>query len=240
MEKRFFILSAFLSAFLFCACLKTFAQIPNRLNFDKKIVHYGIRIGYSQAVLNITEKENSPYSDTLYGIGSYYVPGLLVGVLADLRLGEYVNLRLSPGLCLNDRNVEYYFKSNDPKSLTKTQLKTVESVFGDLPLELKIRSKRWINFRPYLLTGMHYSFNLASLRKITNIDDQEKVMQINPNDLQYIVGAGFDFYFRYFKFAIELKMSLGINNLVDNRGDIYTDSIEKMKSRMFFFTLTFE
>ena len=78
-------------------------------------------------------------------------------------------------------------------------------------------------------------------------------MLLKPLDFYYELGAGMDFYLVHFKFAIEFKYSVGLNNMLrtsmTKHGEvivpppedaIFTDSIDKLLSRMFLVTLHFE
>ncbi len=51
---------------------------------------------------------------------------------------------------------------------------------------------------------------------------------------------GFDFYMRYVKFAIELKMSFGITDLKVPDDDLYTRSVDFINTRTFMLGFTFE
>jgi len=54
------------------------------------------------------------------------------------------------------------------------------------------------------------------------------------------VGIGFDFYTTYFKFGTELKMSYGLNDLLIQENNIYTDVIDKITSKISQVSFTFE
>ena len=57
----------------------------------------------------------------------------------------------------------------------------------------------------------------------------------------YTVGVGFDFYFSWFKMAVELKSSFGITDILNrDYQTVYADCIEKMKSQLFYINLTFQ
>ena len=93
--------------------------------------------------------------------------------------------------------------------------------------------------RPYLTAGISYGFDFASLRNNKNNDDQS-IVRLNTSDFRYTAGVGFDFYLRYVKFAIELKMTFGLPNLKIPDDDYYSRAIEKMTSRTFMLGFTFE
>ena len=115
----------------------------------------------------------------------------------------------------------------------------VESVYGELPFELKYKAKRYTNFRPYLIAGGSIGRDIASLFKNKNNSD-ESIIRLNPIDLRYTGGVGFDFFLPYVKFAIELKMSFGLLDLRVNDEDLYTRSTTDLKSRTFMLSFTFE
>ncbi len=215
------------------------ADIPNLLGYDRKRLHFGFLLGYNQMLFDVKLDPNRPVSDTVYGINSYYAPGFNVGIIADLRLFEYANLRFNPGLSFSQKTIEYDLKMGD--AMPEIRKRQIESVYLDVPLELKIRSKRWNEVRPYVLTGIIYSFDLASLRKPqNNINEEDDYAKANPHNFAYTVGVGSDFYLSYFKFAVELKMSFGLSNLFVDESNIYTSRIERITSRLFSFTVTFE
>ena len=115
----------------------------------------------------------------------------------------------------------------------------MESVYGDIPLELKFRAVRWNNFRPYLTAGASYGFDFASLRKNRNQTNQS-IVRLQPHDLRYSMGVGFDVFLRYVKFAIEFKMAFGLVDLKVQDPDIYIRSFDNLKSRTFMLSFTFE
>jgi hypothetical protein len=49
-----------------------------------------------------------------------------------------------------------------------------------------------------------------------------------------------DFYTTFFKFGIELKMSYGLMDILKRQGNIYTLPVEKLSSKLFLLSFTFE
>lgn len=235
------LLKKILFLILFCVAGKSaLAQVPMRANnVDDKTIHFGFLIGYNQMLFDIKMKENHPNREMVLGADSYYSPGFNVGIVSDLRVNRFVNLRLNPGLSFVERSIEFRVQSEEYPLLGRLYEKTAEAVYLDVPLEFKFRSLRWRNFRPYIVAGGKYNFDFASLKNIKP-EEEDEFLRVNPHDVQITGGFGFDFYFQYFKFAIELKMSFGMFNLLAEDNTILTNSIESMKARMFNFTLTFE
>ena len=216
------------------------SQVVNLSNFDRNLLHYGIQIGYSQSKFTIDYTEDADVREVMQGVTSYYNPGFHLAVIGDLKVTPYVNLRMAPGLTLINRSINYYWErgySNAHKNLD--MWRSVESVYGEIPVDLKFRSMRWHNYRPYLTTGISYGFDFASLRNNKNNDDQS-IVRLNTSDFRYTAGVGFDFYLRYVKFAIEIKMSFGLPNLAIPDDDYYSRAINGMTSRTVMVGFTFE
>lgn len=209
-------------------------------SFDNRKLHYGIQVGYTQSKFDLNFSENDTLRQTIMSVTSYYSPGFHINVIGDLRLGDNLNLRLLPGITLISRDMAYSWS----EAYTSTHWKydtrrTVESVYGEIPLELKFRAKRYTDFRPYLTAGASWGFDFASLRKNKNNND-ESIIRLNAIDLRYTAGVGFDFFLRYVKFAIEFKMAFGLLDLKVMDDDYYTKSTDNLYSRTFMLSFTFE
>lgn len=216
------------------------AQVTNLASFDMSKIHYGIQLGYTQSKFDFHCTEDEAIREILQGTTSYYSAGFHIAMIGDLKLTRYLNFRLLPGLTLVTRGLNFAWEenylNNHPGSDTK---RTVESVYGEIPFDFKFRAQRWHNFRPYLTCGASYGFDFASLRNNKNNNDQS-IIRLNTSDLRYTTGVGFDFYLRYVKFALELKMSFGVIDLLIPDDDIYTLSTNSLKSRTFMLGFTFE
>ena len=78
----------------------------------------------------------------------------------------------------------------------------VESVCGELPVDVKFIAIRWGNLEPYLVSGLSYSFDFASLR---NDSDDGSIQSLNAHGLRFSFGWGVDWYTRYLKIGFEFK-----------------------------------
>jgi hypothetical protein len=81
--------------------------------------------------------------------------------------------------------------------------------------------------------------DLASQKK-TSGNKASSTVKLNRNDLSLEAGVGFEFYTTYFKFGTELKMGYGLRNLVIPEDNIYSGSIDKLNSKVFLLSFTFE
>lgn len=235
-----------LKKFLLLLCLLPTAACwgqdrPGHLNtFDSRDFHYGIQVGYTLSKFDLQYTEQDSVRQSILGTTSYYSPGFHINVIGDMRLGDYFNLRLLPGITLVSRDMSYSWSEDYTSTHWKYDTRrTVESVYGEIPLEIKFRAKRYANFRPYVTAGGSFGFDFASLRKNKN-NNEESIIRLNPVDLRYSGGVGFDVFLRYVKFAIELKMAFGIPDLHVEDNDLYTQSVTALRSRTFMLSFTFE
>ncbi len=227
----------FLFALLFVQTVFSQSSPPNLPHYDDKVIHFGATFGYNQLYTDIIEKENRPYVDTIMGFNSNRNSGFLIGFITDLRLGNYFHLRFLPSLNFADRRLNYFLYERDKYTEKNVPF---EVVYLELPLELKIQSKRWRNFRPYLIAGGKYGYDLASIKRKKASPD-EIMMKIDNSELFYTLGVGFDFYLNYFKLGIEIKTSYGVKDiLVHDYHTMYSDVLDKLKSQIFYINLTFE
>ena len=218
------------------------AQDPNEKgnleNYYNETLHFGFTLGVNRANFIIHPAEHFERFDTLKRVQSTPKLGFNLGIVSELRLHKYVTLRFIPNLSFAERNLQFYFEGHD----TITRTKKIESTFLNFPLDLKLRSKRVKNFGAYILGGGAYSLDLASKRKTVNSTGNinEQIVKLKRDDFSYEVGAGAEFYLEYFKFAIEGKLSIGIKNLLIKDNTIYSNSIDKLNSKMFLISITFE
>lgn len=215
-------------------------QTGNLGAFDRQLLHYGIQVGYTQSKFDLRFADDEVMRQTLQGVTSYYEKGFHIAVIGDMRLGKWFNLRALPGVTLVTRNLSYAW---EPGYLATNHIleteRSVESVYGDIPIEIKFRSVRYGNFRPYVTAGGSYGFDFASLRKNKNQTNQS-IVRLQPSDLRYTMGVGFDVFLRYVKFAVELKMNFGFLNLKVDDPDVYISSFDYLRTRTFMLSFTFE
>jgi len=218
------------------------AQDPNErgnlTHYYNEVLHFGFTLGVNRTNFMISPVQHFERFDTLKWVRSSPKFGFNLGIVSELRLHKYLTLRFIPNLSFAERNLQYYFEGHD----TVVRTKTIESTFLNFPLDLKLRSKRVGNFGAYILGGGGYSLDLASKRKVKNdsTDPNEQIVRLKRDDFSYEAGAGVEFYLEYFKFAIELKMTQGVKNLLIKDDTVYSRSIDKLNSRVFLVSITFE
>jgi len=242
---------------LFAATINTNAQRRKVLNlpsYDEDPKHFGFIIGMNHLLFTIKPVDNmsdikwdsdqSPdvFGDSMYvyRITSTPTPGFSVGILANLRLGKYTDLRFIPSLLFGERSLNYnILRYKDGVPLFVEVQKSITSTIIEMPLEFRYKSKRINNVSAYVLGGVKYSLDLASQKK-SNDGTANSTVKLNRNDLSLEVGVGFEFYTTYFKFGTEIKMGYGMRNLIIDEDNIYSGSIDQLRSKIFLLSFTFE
>jgi hypothetical protein len=209
----------------------------NLPNFDYKTIHFGFLLGINKADFIIHPNPELAKLDSVYILESSPQSGFNLGIVSNLRLGEYADLRFIPALAFSTRNLEYTFQSSKGE-IKRT--KAVESTFVNFPLDLKLKSARLNNFRAYLVVGGKYSIDIASQKDVNSTLANEVVVKLRKNDFYYSMGVGFDFYQKYFKFSPELKFNFGLRNLLVRDENVFANSIDRMTSKIIDISFTFE
>jgi hypothetical protein len=212
--------------------------VPNLLKYDNQLFHFGFLIGYNQFDFDIRSKADLSQYDSLMVINTAALSGFNLGIVTNLRLGKYFDLRFIPGLSFGDRVVNYTILYPDQSRLITK--KNIESVYLDLPLLVKLKSSRMHNIRAYVVAGAQYSLDLISAAKKQNNNPREIMLKLYPHDVQAQVGVGIDFYCTHFKFSTEFKMSFGLMNLIVPENNIYAESVQSLKSKMMQISFLFE
>lgn len=212
----------------------------NLPNYDYKQWHFGFTLGGNGMNFISWPVDQIDYNKKVLVIEPVASQGINIGIVANKRLVDYLDLRFVPTLSFGERKLRYEILQD---TTHQKFLKTIESTFIDFPLTLKYKSKRlpsWgKNSRVYVLGGMRYSLDLAS-QKNKKSNNGNVVIKLKPNDFMVTAGFGFDFYFQWFKFGIELQTSFGMVNVLYHENNIFTSNIDKLTSRMTWVTFTFE
>lgn len=239
---------------------KSSAQMDKVLNlptFDHAKFHFGFVLAGNQMLFTLKNKpgfndvkylnEDAPglNYDSLYilSINTDPTPGFTIGIVSNMSIGKFFDLRFVPSLAFGERKINYsLWAYRDSVPAIVDISKPVTSTYVELPLSIKYKSKRMNNVRGYLLGGVKYNIDLASNKKNKEEDAQGKpiYVKLHNHDLLFELGVGFDFYTAYFKFGTEIKMGYGINDLLVREGNIFTNGIERLNSKIFTISFTFE
>lgn len=208
----------------------------NLARYDFKKLHFGFTLGVNELNFNIKKNPNTLTNDTLLTLLSNSQKGFNLGIVSNLRLGKYTDLRFIPTLVFGERHLYYGFV--DSLGLEDIRVKRIESTLIDFPIHVKYKSARYNNFRTYVLAGIKYSLDVASQDKID--DEGQEIVKLKRNDLMGEIGFGIDYYLEYFKFSPQIKLSYGVLNLLSEDETVYTQSIKHLSTNGWLISFTFE
>ena len=212
----------------------------NRLDHDERPYHFGFTLGVNSQNFALRPVEGM-FEDPEFGF-EYVLPekdyGFHIGIVSNLNLTPHMDLRFIPTITFGDRYLEYYWL-DDWQSGTPSAKQDLELTLLEFPLHLKFKSARMNNTRAYVIGGVKYTHDLASIE--LGVGDAI-LARIARNDLHYELGVGLDHYFFYFKFSAEVKASFGLTNLIrpGEEGFLYYNSIDRLNSRSIMISFTFE
>ena len=210
--------------------------IQHKPYIDLRPMHFGITVG-----MNLQDIEFETEAPIVCDADRWNA-GFSVGVLADMRLSDNLNLRVTPTMHFGAKHLTMYNLgdlSTDSKPRTETQ--NMKNTYLAVPVDLKFSAQRWNNIRPYMLAGVSGMVNLTN--------KSQEIVQLKRTDLMLEVGLGCDLYLPFFKLAPELKFCYGIGDRIvkshvadikDDYKKTYANSIKSGHTKMIVLTFFFE
>lgn len=205
---------------------------------DDRPIHFGFFLGLNTMDFGI-DLSRTPQDDGNVYLAevSSLMPGFTAGIISDLRLNRYFNLRFSPSINFSERKLTYRIEGDNSGNITKQNLLSIPLM---LPLHIKYSAERIHNFRPYVLAGGGVYLEFGR--------DKERDILLKPFDYYVEFGTGCDIYFPFFKFAPELKFAIGFNNMLtpipqrDPGGydSKYSNALSKLTTKMLTLSFNFE
>jgi hypothetical protein len=198
--------------------------ILNLPDHDQKKYYFGLTFGLNFATYQASYTSSFVNTDTFMRILPSWSPGFNLGLMGNLKLTKFIDLRLVPSLSFSEKRLDFNKIGYDT-----IVTKSIESIYVHIPLQLKFKSERIRNFRFYVLLGAKYDYDMAANARSKRNDEYIKV---KPNDLGYEFGMGFEFYNPNFIFAPEIKLSQGLMNQIYKDKNIpLTNAIDQLNTR---------
>ena len=232
--NKYLLITIFLSSSFF-SFGQRYKNPQNLVKYDFKKLHFGFSLGVNALNFNVQKSNNSLNNDSLLSILAQNQKGFNLGIVSNLRIGRYTDLRFIPTLVFGERILDYGF--DETNNLT-IKSKRIESTLIDFPISIKYKSARYNNFRTYILCGVKYSLDIASQYKID--DEGQELVKLNNHDLMIEGGFGIDFYLQYFKFSPQIKLSHGLINILSKDQTVFTETINNLKTSGWMLSFTFE
>ncbi|MGK0363239.1 MAG: hypothetical protein ACI85O_000283 [Saprospiraceae bacterium] len=206
----------------------------NFLDFQQKPYYFGITLGYNQSNYRVFRSEVFAGNKEFDTVQSFQGPGFNIGIVSNLKVGNYFDLRFLPALSFAERQLNYT-QANNNSSPTRVG---VSSVFVEMPFHVRYKSQPFNDMRLFVIGGVKYAFDVASDAGSRNGDD---LVKISSSDFALEAGFGVQFFLPYFIFSPEIKFSHGLGNaLIFDDNLIEASIIDKIISRTFTISFHFE
>jgi len=205
--------------------------ILNLVNEDKVLLNWGYFLGFNQYDFKFEYKNNQ--DDILVDKSL----GFNVGLIGEMRLNEFLDLRFEPGLFYSQRTLGFPGLTSENDAI-----RVLKSTYINFPLLLKVSTKRLGNWKPFIIGGPYASINLGSNEKSLE-DNSSGTFRMKQKVYGYELGFGIDFYTEYFKFSPSIRGVFALSDELvpdDNPNSPWTGNIEALRTRGIFINFTFE
>ena len=219
-----------------CSMAQRRYAIQHKPYIDLRPMHFGITVG-----MNLQDIEFETEAPIVCDADKWNA-GFSVGVLADMRLTNNLNLRVTPTMHFGAKHLMFHNLSElATNGNPRTETQNLKNTYLSIPVDLKFSAQRWNNIRPYMLAGVSGMVNLTN--------KSQEIVQLKRTDLMLEVGLGCDLYLPFFKLAPELKFCYGLGDKIDKShvADIkddykktYANSIKSGHTKMIVLTFFFE
>lgn len=198
-------------------------RLMNMTDHDDKRYYFGLTFGANVSQYRLKLEQNFVNSDSFRRITPIWSPGFNLGLMANMRLSNFIDVRLVPSLSFAEKKLKFNMSPDT------TSTRSVESIYLHIPLQLKFKSNRLNNFRFYGMLGGKFDYDMSSNARSRRADEWLKV---SPIDLGYEIGFGFEFYNPNFIFSPEIKLSQGLMNQLYKSPDIpLSNAINSLNAR---------
>ena len=233
LRKNYFTLvfALFLGTFISVAQFKENPVMNNETD-DEHLLNWGFILGLNQYDFKFE------YQDNLGDVLVDKSLGFNVGLIGEVRINKFFDIRIEPTLVMTQRNLG--FRGFTEK---RDALREVQSTYLHFPLLIKAGAKRIGNWRPIILGGISYSTNLGSNEDSLE-DNASGTFRMKKNTYYYELGFGIELYPNdWFKFTPSIRGIFAINDELLRDADPnspWTGNINAMKTRGIFINFTFE
>lgn len=216
-----------------CSSVNAQDRIINMPEHDSKWYYFGLTFGFNYSTFRVSQTNSFAQSDTFLKVQPQWAPGFNLGIMGNLRLTSFVDLRFIPSLVFAEKRIATQQPSQEQETIN-----SIESIYMELPLQLKFKSDRINNFRFYGIIGGKFDYDLAANARSRRNDEW---LRVRPIDLGAELGIGFEFFYPNFIFAPEIKLSQGFLNEHYNDSSIpLSNTIDKITTRMIVISIHLE
>lgn len=207
--------------------------IINMSDHDAKWYYFGLTFGFNYSTFRVAPTKSFAQTDTFMKVQPHWGPGFNLGIMGNLRLTKFIDLRFIPALVFAEKKLGTQMPGEDEELV-----RDIESIYMQLPLQLKFKSDRIKNFRFYGMIGGKFDYDLAANARSRRNDEW---LRVRPVDIGAEVGVGFEFFYPNFIFAPEIKLSQGFLNENYRDSEIpLSNTIGKLTTRMIVISIHLE
>ena len=201
--------------------------------YDERWLHYGFLIGghSSNYQVGYNDTFTTADFDSLHSVITPGTAGFKLGFIVDVALYQFLSLRASPTVGFYENVLKYRY--NDGTTLSELK----DATLVELPILLKYKSVRRRNNRMYLLAGLSPVIEASGSKDENDIRERLETKNFNVN---LELGFGTDIFYQYFKFAIEMRYSRGLRNLLESNQNDFNAALGKLRVHNIGFFITFE
>ena len=235
MKKLLFVLAVIVFAQSAQAQLFSKERLANLENFDNRFLTWGYFLGFNSYDFKIDYINQDTDANTDILVEGQ--AGFSVGLVGDMRINNYVNIRLEPGLYYTQRNLTFPGFEDQ-----KDYLREVKSTYIHVPLLVKLSTKRLNNIRPFIVGGVSSSLKLSSDQKNPE-DNSTGKFRMTSGTSYYELGFGIDFYLYYFKFTPSIRGVFATSDELvrdEDPNSPWTQNIDQLSTRGIFINFTFQ
>ena len=160
-------------------------KIINMADHDDKAYYFGLTFGMNFSTYRVKFTQSFAEHDSFKTINTSSRPGFNLGLMGNLRLNSFVDLRFNP--CLAFAEKAFHMEMTDTNGTVSTADRTIEAIYMHMPLQLKFKSDRIYNFRFYALAGGKFDIDLAANARSRRRDE---FIKVKPFDAGYPSGPG--------------------------------------------------
>ena len=207
--------------------LPAYSQNPARSRenlpeYDERLLSYGFTLGVHSSALRLRFADQFTKNGEIANIVARNGGGFSIGFLTNLRLAQYLDVRLMPKVGFYQYSIDYQFTDPDIEA---------ENFFADfttidLPLMMKYKSQRRGNYRMVYVGGVTPTIDVTGKKQ--RQENEEEGLRLKGDNLALELGFGTDVYFPLFKFSPEIRYSYGLINVLSNNQNEVGQNFRRM------------
>lgn len=211
--------------------------IKNLPYYDQRLLHWGFCLGVNAPDITF-EHSGSEAAEGWWVTCPEVNPAFFVGLMGDAAITEHLNLRVSPLLYFQERQLR--FERTLAGGEREHLVQPLKTTYLELPVSLKVSTRRINNYRPYLVGGVQADLDMSH--------EHETPVVFERFDLGLHIGVGCDVYLPFFKLAPELRFHLGLLDMIDHKREgikdvslmPYTEAVRSARNKAVSLVFWFE